>query len=88
MNQGENKTKTDRFGAPKINEQQQYLGPGCYELSREFDKAQIDSKGNALISKETRFKQEHKMGPGPGHYTNEENNPWSKRTYNLLFNNE
>jgi len=51
MNPEENKTKPQRFPSQKTNEQQQYLGPGCYEMSREFDKNMAETKGNLITSK-------------------------------------
>jgi len=38
-----------------------------------------------LISKADRFREEVKPNPGPGTYVKEENEPWNKRTYNILF---
>ena len=41
----------DRFPMPKIEEHQKYLGPGCYEMPREFDRNSPDTKGNLIVAK-------------------------------------
>ena len=37
---------------PKENDNyEKYLGPGCYEINREFDKSQTGGKGNPIVTK-------------------------------------
>jgi len=50
LNRGNEDTK-NTTGMKKNEEYDKYLGPGCYELAREFDKNLMDIKGNPLISK-------------------------------------
>ncbi len=87
LNRGENEVRKSPV-QKKQEEYEKYLGPGCYDMPREFDKNLGDIKGNPLVSKDKRFHAERKMGPGPGQYTNEEMNTWNRRTFNLLFSNE
>ena len=35
----------------KAENYERYLGPGCYDLTREFDNPQTITKGNPLVSK-------------------------------------
>ena len=98
LNKSMEKTKNQRFLEKKMDENDKYLGPGCYDMPREFDRAQLDYKGSAAVSKvisdwfkgkqEQRFKHDVNPIPGPGHYGGEDTNPWNKKTYNLLLNNE
>jgi len=53
-------------------------------MPRDFDNHKYGVKGS--IPKDKRFKSKKNIGPGPGAYTNQELNPWNKKTYNLLFN--
>eukprot|EP00826_Nyctotherus_ovalis_P006803 TRINITY_DN11651_c0_g1_i5.p4 TRINITY_DN11651_c0_g1~~TRINITY_DN11651_c0_g1_i5.p4 ORF type:complete len:108 (+),score=8.59 TRINITY_DN11651_c0_g1_i5:1519-1842(+) len=62
-----------------------YLGPGSYNLLRDFDIPKNSSRGNPFVSKDQRFKKEGKEGPGPGQYMCN-NNPWHLRTFNSLYN--
>lgn len=73
-----------RFPVRRADRSEDYLGPGYYNMPREFDGGRYGVQG--AISKEQRFKKSKDSGPGPGDYSSQESNPWNKKTYNLLFN--
>lgn len=77
----------ERFVLKKADEHEKYLGPGCYDMPREFDNVKYDAKGNLIMGTDKRFKENVSHGPGPGYYVAEDQSKWNKKTYNLLFNN-
>ena len=77
--------KTGRVPFEKINESDEYVGPGYYYVPREFDQIGVGLQGNLITSKDTRFKTKETEGPGPGSYQ-DNISLWNKKTYNLLFN--
>ncbi len=51
LNRQLNKSANDRLPMGKADDHEKYLGPGCYDMPREFDKPNMESKGSVLISK-------------------------------------
>ena len=77
----------ERFPVRRMEENESYLGPGYYNMPREFDQSRIPIQANSNSSKEKRFKAASNVVPGPGFYK-EEISLWNKKSFNLLFNNE
>jgi len=65
-----------------------YLGPGCYNIVREFEPSSFKFQGSIFMPKGERFKEKKNNSPGPRHYQKNDINPWNKKTFNLLFNKE
>jgi len=43
--------QSKKINLKKTDTCESYLGPGCYELSREFDRGQSAGKGNPMVTK-------------------------------------
>lgn len=68
--------------------QDDYLGPGYYYIPRDFDETTLGFKGNTIIPKDKRFKEQVNDIPGPGAYIDNNVDQWNKKTYNLIFNSD
>ena len=52
LNRGEGTNEPKRQNVQhKTEEYEKYLGPGCYEMPRDFDRGMLDAKGNVIVSK-------------------------------------
>jgi Sperm-tail PG-rich repeat len=66
--------QADRFF---YNKEDPGPGPGAYKVK---EKSRLKT---VIVSKESRFKNIREKTPGPGYYNEQE--PWKKKTFNLLF---
>eukprot|EP00826_Nyctotherus_ovalis_P055317 TRINITY_DN7336_c0_g1_i7.p2 TRINITY_DN7336_c0_g1~~TRINITY_DN7336_c0_g1_i7.p2 ORF type:complete len:198 (-),score=33.05 TRINITY_DN7336_c0_g1_i7:138-731(-) len=67
--------------AKRIREEDEnYLGPGYYDLQRDFEEKGM--RYNFFIPKDKRFRYEEEVTPGPGQYPVQEYDHWNKPSFN------
>jgi hypothetical protein len=60
------------------------LGPGSYEIVRDFDSSSMLNNSSMVKAERFSEKADHSK-PGPGEYSVEGSRKWNKKSFNILF---
>lgn len=81
-------TRGPRFRKSKVDENEQFLGPGYYESKEQWKNkvngAPTFKSKSDRFDKTTGFNKQRKEMPGPGAYQAGEGN-WNKQSFNMIF---